>query len=507
LTAAGFAALALVVACVTACGDASGAPERNQPGPASAGKATASSAAQAKPVPPAVPLTTDRPRQSPGVIAAGGGDAPYDYGPTVLAEDGRYRMWWCSQLGAAPPPGDDILYAESTALDGPFGVDGGPSRAVLSGSVNGFDGVHTCDPSVVRVAGTYYLYYTGAAGDHAHGNAIGVATSSDGVNWTRANGGNPIVSPSYDTIRDNNTYGAGQPSVVYLDGWFYLMFTDTTGKAAGWNGAGQFVLRSKDPVFGSGVQALGDGGFADVPRTAVPRQRSVVDAFSADWMWIDALSAFAIAHETDQGTTLTFWNRDFTANPYQPVTIPGPWKEGPGLVRGSTGHAPVSAEDPCHRVPVDVVRATVDGSAGAPDGLAHFGLDLRGDGCRTQEEAAAALDGFGVPSPERTVDVLVSGKLLRVERRTVAERIAVRVLDQRPSVLDGLSVVARLTPEVPALRSPDGSVGLVLDDKRLWNLGAAGAEIAGLNSSSVRDLTPVQAGNYTRGPDLAALRR
>ena len=110
-----------------------------------------------------------------------------------------------------------------------------------------------------------------------------------------------------DVLREN-TYGAGQQSVVYVDGWFYLMFTDTTGRASHPNGAGQYVLRSRDPLFGKGVEALGEKGMAPVSGTNQPRTRSVVEAFSADWMWIDAASAFAIAHSTDNGTTITFWN-------------------------------------------------------------------------------------------------------------------------------------------------------------------------------------------------------
>ncbi|MFD9737521.1 beta-xylosidase [Umezawaea sp. NPDC059074] len=451
------------------------------------------------------PLTADRQRGSAGVIAAGGGDSPYNYGPTVLVENGRNRMWWCSQLGVAAPAGDDLLYAESTSLTGPFlAPDGSMAQPVLSGSVTGFDGVHTCDPSVIHVGGTYYLYYTGASGDHAHGNAIGVATSTDGIAWQRAHNGQPIIGPAYDTTRDN-TYGAGQPAVLHLDGWFYLMFTDTTGKAAGWNGAGQFVLRSKDPLFLSGVQALGDRGFATVSGTNAPRARSVVDAFSADWMWVAALDAFAIAHETESGTSITFWNADFTAQPYAQITVPGPWREGPGLVRTSEGHAPIASDDPCGRVPIDVVRATVDGAAGAPTDLTHFGMDLAGvPGCETKE-AAVVLDGFAVPSPERTTDLVVDGKVVRLERRAVTDRLARAVLDHRPSIVDDLPVAARVPAGVQAVRSPDGRTGLLLDGDKLWVVGSD--EPAALNSSTVRQTTEAEWNSYTRAGDLTRFRR
>ncbi|WP_285486799.1 beta-xylosidase [Amycolatopsis taiwanensis] len=455
------------------------------------------------PVPPQpvdIPLTTDAGRASGGVVAAGAPGAPYNYGPTVMVDGDRTRVWWCSQYPSAPPPGDDILYGESAALDGPFAGPGGAAPvAVLSGNPGHFDGQHTCDPSVIRVDGTYYLYYTGAAGDHALGNSIGLATSRDGITWTRADGGNPIVAPAGDVHRDN-TYGAGQPAVVYLDGWFYLMFTDTTGGAAGWNGAGQFLVRSKDPAFATGVQSLGDNGFTPVPSTATPRTRSVVDAFSADLMWVDALNAFAIAHETQDGTTITFYNRDFTFTPYRPVVVPGPWEEGPGLARGPAGHAPVSVADPCGRVPVDILRATVIGQANAPTDLRHFGVDITGvSGCATRAQALAVLNGFAMPSPVRTMDLVVEGRLVRFDRRSVAERLARKVLDRRIDVLDEVPVAGHISSGTPAVEAPGYGVGLIVDG-RLWPVGSA--DVVALNGSTVEPITAAQWLGYPMGPAL-----
>ncbi|MGH3450650.1 MAG: beta-xylosidase, partial [Haloechinothrix sp.] len=351
---------------------------------------------------PPLRLTTTKHRQSTGVVAEGGADAPYNYGPTVMLDGELTRMWWCSQYGKARPAGDDILYATTRSLTEKFTGPGGRiPRAVFSGRPGGFDGMHTCDPSVVKVDGVYYLYYTGAKGAHSFGNAIGLATSRDGIHWTRANGGKPIIGPAGDTERDNS-YGAGQPAVVFLDGWFYLMFTDTTGLVAGWNGAGQFLLRAPDPTFTAGVEALGPTGFRRVPRTATPRETSLVDAFSADLMWVEVLDAFVIAHQTADGTTLTFWNRDFTASPHPPLALPGPWAEGPGLVRTRHGHAPISAHDPCGTIAFDVVRATAD--RGAPTNLRHFGMDVHGgSGCAQQEGAMRVLNGYAMPSPESTM--------------------------------------------------------------------------------------------------------
>ncbi|GAA0522276.1 beta-xylosidase [Saccharopolyspora subtropica] len=421
-------------------------------------------------------------RSSPGVVVSGGMPAPYNYGPTVLQEDGQFRTWWCSQLPDIGPPGDDVLYAASGSLDGPFTAAGGaPAVPVFAGRPGAFDAMHTCDPSVLRVGGRYYLYYTGAAGEHAHGNAIGVASSTDGRAWRREAGGAPIVTASREVSREN-VYGAGQPSALYLDGWFYLMFTDTTASGAGWNGAGQFVLRARNPEFTDQLQSLTEEGF--VPGGA-RRSRSVVDAFSADWAWVPALNAFAIAHQTATGTSITFWDRGFTRHPYEPVVIPGPWQEGPGLVRQPDGSAVVSSVDPCGTVPFDVLRATA--LLPAPTDVRRFGIDVQGvDGCATPQQAAAVLDGFGVPSPSRTVDVVRGGQRIRFERRSVAERLVTRVLDKRVSAVDALPVVATIASGARALRSPQGVVGLLDDEGRLWTVTPEAAEA---NGSAITDVS------------------
>ncbi|MEV6448537.1 beta-xylosidase [Amycolatopsis sp. NPDC051716] len=472
-----------------------------QPQAAGEQPAIAGGKAASSPRPTDVDLPSGDPRQSGGVIAAGGADAVYNYGPSVMLDRGQTRMWWCSQYGGAGPAGDDILYARAPSFDGPFtGPDGGIPAAVFSGAPGQFDGMHTCDPSVLRVGSTYYLYYTGAAGDHALGNSIGLATSPDGIHWTRAAGGRPILGPSHDVHRAN-VYGAGQPSAVYLDGWFYLMFTDTTGRATGGNGAGQFLLRSRDPAFGSGVQALDVGGFVPVASTSAPRARSIVDGFSADLMWVGALAAFVVAHETDGGTALTFWTADFSEHPYRSVLVPGPWQEGPGLVRRADGHAPLSSADPCDRVPFDLVRATSLGGAAAPTDLRHFGIDLLGSrACENPGRVAATFDGVTAPSPERTMDLVRAGQRVRIDRRGVAAALAGELLEKAPPAMAALPVAARLRAGAEAVQAPGRGFALVLDDHRLWRI--SDPVVAAANDSTARPVTDAQWDGYRAGPAL-----
>ncbi len=450
-----------------------------------------------------ITLRTGRERTSPGVVASGGPSAPYNYAPSIMTSGGVDHLWWCSQLPGTSRPGDQILYATGSSLDGPFAApDGRAGVQVFGNSSAGFDQLHTCDPSVVRVGATYYLYYTGTSDPSGHDNAIGLATGPDGVHWTRANGGAPIVVAAGDTTT-GNPYGAGQPSVVYLDGWFYLLFTDTTGEAADANGAGQFVLRSTDPAFGADVQALGPTGFTPVASARTPRLRSVLAANTADWMWVDALNAFAIAADSARGTTITFWSADFSYQPYQPILLSGPAQDGPGLARTPTGHAPVSGTDPCGALPLDLIRAT--SNATTPTDMVHFGLTVTGfDGCRSTAQAINVLNGFAMPAPDRTVEVLANGKLVDFERRSVAASVATSVLDEQVPALTDLPVQATIEAGATAVTTPGEPVGLQATNGTLCLV--SGANVAQLNSSIVVPVTPATWAGYSGGCNLSALR-
>ncbi len=320
-----------------------------------------------------VPLTTENPRPNSAPLT--GGDAAYEYAPTIIAENGVYRMWYCAQDPQGAVPGDDILYAESANLNGPFTAPGGGDPLIVfEGRGDGsFDGQHTCDPSIVKVDGTYYMYYGAAVNDGA--TTIGVARSADGFTWERMVSA-PIIAPAgqQDT---GNDYGAGQPSAVYLDGQFYLIFTDTTGAGAlASNGAGQFAWRSSDPTFATGTEVFtAEGWQASTPENN--RRFSVANAFSADWQYSDEIESFIIAHNNDAGrTTLTFLGTENLAeHPYAPVNIEGAWAEGPGVVSLPDKHAVDDGPMECGRVPVDVIHSSrADGVP--PQDLVHKGIDL-----------------------------------------------------------------------------------------------------------------------------------
>lgn len=64
---------------------------------------------------------------------------------------------------------------------------------------------------VVKVNGIYYMYY--------HSHSIGVATSTDGITWTKYSG-NPIITPSQSWERS----AVGMASVIYDNGEFKMVY-------------------------------------------------------------------------------------------------------------------------------------------------------------------------------------------------------------------------------------------------------------------------------------------
>lgn len=93
-----------------------------------------------------------------------------------------------------------------------------------------WDAVHTHNPSVLYVSGTYYMYFNGAkmvGGDES--SQIGLATSTDGLTWT-PNGGNPITGLQVPT----GGYDVYLPTVI-KDGSVWKMWYTYNGYTEGKN--------------------------------------------------------------------------------------------------------------------------------------------------------------------------------------------------------------------------------------------------------------------------------
>lgn len=150
----------------------------------------------------------------------------YNYAPTIIFDEGVYKMWWCGPNGDGEVI-DQIHYA--TSIDGfHWG-----NRQIVLGRTHESMGRHVCDPSVVKVNGKYYIYITSDSSEHTRegrDNRIYLATSLDGIQWEMyPRNGKPnqiIRCPLTD-----GSYCVGQPSVLYKDGKFWLYYSNTRGKS------------------------------------------------------------------------------------------------------------------------------------------------------------------------------------------------------------------------------------------------------------------------------------
>ncbi|WP_367115124.1 hypothetical protein [Actinophytocola sp.] len=105
-----------------------------------------------------------------------------------------------------------------------------------------------------------------------------------------------------------------------------------------------------------------------------------------------------------------------------------------------------------------------------------------------------------MPSPQRTVDLVINGSLVRFDRRAVAEKLAVRILDEPVPALAGARVAVNVRPGADAREAPGRGVAFLIDDK-LWPISSP--DVAALNSSIVGGVTDEEWDAYARGADLA----
>src|SRR5437868_2276196 len=146
----------------------------------------------------------------------------YDYAPTMMQVGSLQKFWWCGN-GYIPGTATlaDVIYYRTIDLS-----TGAASAyyQVLSPTPGTWDGVNTCDPSVIQ--GSFYnpdngatysfaMYYTGDDNltNGGNNNRIGVAFSNDGISWIKYSG-NPVIYPQ---VYPTSTYGAGQPATYSND--------------------------------------------------------------------------------------------------------------------------------------------------------------------------------------------------------------------------------------------------------------------------------------------------
>jgi predicted GH43/DUF377 family glycosyl hydrolase len=141
----------------------------------------------------------------------------------LVEDDGMWVLYfytWNTRSGGGG--GSEIGRATAADPLGPWTVD--PEPILTRGEAGAWDSATVNAPSVVKTEdGAYFMYYAG--GDETQGGGIGLATSEDGVTWTKH--GDPVLTATEDWE------GAfiHQPRVVQTpEGWVMLYRSQGTGR-------------------------------------------------------------------------------------------------------------------------------------------------------------------------------------------------------------------------------------------------------------------------------------
>jgi predicted GH43/DUF377 family glycosyl hydrolase len=153
--------------------------------------------------------------------------------PVVVHREDGYHMWYTGQANGK----SRIGYAKSA--DGKIWARQSP-KPVLESSLP-WEGVALMCPHVIWDEGErkWKMWYSG--GEQYEPNAIGYATSTDGLHWEK-DANNPVITPAPGAAWEKERVTAAQ--IIFRKGWyyaFYIGFRDIDHAQIG-------LARSKDGI-------------------------------------------------------------------------------------------------------------------------------------------------------------------------------------------------------------------------------------------------------------------
>lgn len=149
--------------------------------------------------------------------------------PCVINVNGTLKMYYATSYNDPNyPPGNPenrgsigkIMYAYST--DGGVTWIKHPTPVLDIAPEGEWDCYFLDTPQVLWDGTTYRMWYFGDNDNLSNGGSFGLATSTDGINWTR-NASNPVLTPGAGSAWDNLFIES--PAVVYDNGTYYMAFT------------------------------------------------------------------------------------------------------------------------------------------------------------------------------------------------------------------------------------------------------------------------------------------
>lgn len=260
------------------------------------------------------------------------------------SEDKKIKIWYGAGLPETSSS-DNVYYIECSDLSQGFTK---PERIVMDNSTGyklidpsgklrthdmqiGYGG----DPAVVKVNGTYYMYFSAIEkelddGVRHHWNKIYVATSTDSKTWTVQ--GIPLDCATGGLLG----YGGGSPSVVYKGGEFWMYYyTQAPDYRYPDEPCGLVLKKSTDGInFGKAIEINSSMSAMDVKY--IPSLRKWVGTYYAEKnQFISGAIAGVRIVFSDDGIN---WNFDHSNSKMIAQNLDYPINHNPGFIGNELGH-------------------------------------------------------------------------------------------------------------------------------------------------------------------------
>jgi predicted GH43/DUF377 family glycosyl hydrolase len=290
----------------------------------------------------------------PGTPGTWDGDAISD--ASVIKENGQYKMWYTGQTYGATSVDDVFRIGYATSPDGIHWTRYSENPVLTPGSLGSWDDRRVWRPSVISTGSGYVMYYRGAAVAEGSQAKAGVATSSDGIHWTKTvvltmpagSSGWDAYSRQVDALniggvmRSDNTYimsyvsikSRNSPAQIGLasssDGISWTPYADnpvvTYGTSGGWdsgaggvgagNFAGSMILAARNQYYvyygaqdPSGTYSIGvatlPSSIYPISQTTTTVSSSTVSSGTVSNMVSTTFSATSETSATQQATATT----------------------------------------------------------------------------------------------------------------------------------------------------------------------------------------------------------
>lgn len=147
------------------------------------------------------------------------------FDPVVLPHhsDSSALVMFVSGMAAPVATGLQTIGRLTSTVANPL-VWSTPTQVLTNGGVGAWDNGGARLGGVLYVGGTYYMYYTG--GPAGGGTRIGLATSSDGITWTK-HASNPVLTPTGQGRNDGDN--VSEPAVWFEGGSWTMIYSYRNG--------------------------------------------------------------------------------------------------------------------------------------------------------------------------------------------------------------------------------------------------------------------------------------